>query len=209
MPDNTLIATALALLVAGLSSQVQAADAAAGQALYATCIACHGADGAGNTALNAPALAGQYSAYLERQLQHFRSGVRGSDAGDTYGMQMRGMASTLSSDTAVADVVAYISTLPPASSPKPGAFDQRNGENQYNAACGACHGPQAQGNPALNSPRLSGLDGPYLRRQYQNFGAGVRGSHPDDRYGQQMKMMATMLRTDKDVDDVIGFILSQ
>ncbi|MCZ6831624.1 MAG: cytochrome c, partial [Gammaproteobacteria bacterium] len=72
--------------------------------------------------------------------------------------------------------------------------------------CGACHGGKAQGNPALNAPRLAGLDSAYLKRQYQNYVAGIRGAHADDRYGKQMAMMATLLSTEQDLDDVIAFI---
>lgn len=187
----------------------QAGDPEQGRALYGVCVACHGADGAGNVALNAPALAGQDSAYLERQLANYRSGLRGMKAEDSLGQQMRAMAMTLPSDQAVADVSAYIGSLPVVASAPTVEFDQRNGANQYNAACGACHGGQAQGNTALNAPRLAGLDAAYLERQYDNFGAGLRGYDAQDRYGRQMKMMATMLATAKDRHDVIGFIVSQ
>ena len=196
---------ALLLLV----SPAWAVDVQKGEALYATCVVCHGVDGAGNLALNSPSLAGQQGAYLERQLVHFKSGIRGTDPKDTYGVQMRGMAATLVDATAIADVVAYIGSLPPAASPEQREFNRRNGENQYNAACGACHGGKAEGNLVLNAPRLAGLDAAYLERQYRNFAAGIRGAHPDDRYGRQMKMMATMLSTEQDLADVIGFILSQ
>ena len=191
-----------------VSSLSMAADPEAGKVQYATCIACHGAEGAGNIVLNSPALAGQDASYLERQLRHFREGIRGADPSDTLGLQMRGMAAMLPDEVAVANVVAYIGTLPPAQGTAV-EYDQRNGENQYNAACGACHGGKAQGNSALNSPRLAGLDAAYLRRQYSNFAAGIRGSHADDRYGRQMKMMASVLASEKDIDDVIGYIVSQ
>ncbi len=205
-PQMIILGFVFALLLAGSAF---AADSGRGEALYATCVACHGADGAGNAALNSPALAGQDAAYLQRQLLHFQNGMRGADPRDTYGMQMRGMAATLGSEAAVADVVAYIGTLVPAPSPATHEFDQRNGENQYNAACGACHGPRAEGNAALNAPRLVGLGAAYLKRQYQNFADGIRGSHPDDRYGLQMKMMTAILSSEQDLIDVIGFILSQ
>ena len=45
---------------------------AAGQALYAVCTACHGAQAEGNPALNAPKLSGQAAWYLKRQLQQFQ-----------------------------------------------------------------------------------------------------------------------------------------
>ena len=61
----------------------------AGKAAYQTCSMCHGNDGEGNAALNAPALAGQEAWYLKRQLQKFKDGVRGTHPDDVYGMQMR------------------------------------------------------------------------------------------------------------------------
>lgn len=186
-----------------------AADPQSGEALYATCVACHGSEAAGNPALNAPALAGQLPDYLARQIRHFQAGVRGADPRDSLGRQMQGMAATLDSDDKIAAVVAYIGSLPAANAGDAPDHDRRNGEVQYNASCGACHGAAAQGNAALNAPRLAGLDEAYLRRQYGNFAEGIRGSDPDDKYGRQMQMMSGMLATEKDLDDVIGFILSR
>ncbi len=192
------------------NSAAAAGDAQAGEKAYGGCVACHGAGGEGIAAMNSPVLAGQDEAYLVRQLNNFRAGIRGSDANDTLGMQMRGMAAALADETAVANVAAYIAGLPVPEAPVDTAgADLRNGENQYNGACGACHGGSAQGNPGLNAPRLAGLGPDYLKRQYQNFASGVRGAHPDDRLGQQMKMMASMLASEKDLDDVIAFIGSR
>jgi cytochrome c553 len=192
------------------NSAIAAGDVAEGEKLYGSCIACHGAQAEGNAAMNSPALAGQQQAYLVRQLSNFKAGVRGADSNDVLGMQMRGMAATLVDEAAVGNVAAYIAGLPvPATPTDTAEADLRNGENQYNGSCGACHGGAAQGNLGLNSPRLAGLGSAYLKRQYQNFAAGIRGSHPDDKLGKQMKMMATMLGSEKDLDDVIAFIGSQ
>ena len=196
----------MALTAGGQSALAQEAD---GKALYGTCVACHGSAGEGNPALNAPALAGQDAAYLARQITHFQSGVRGGDDRDTLGRQMQGMAATLTSPEAVAAVSEYLAGLPASTEGDAPAHDTRNGEVQYNAACGACHAANAQGNPALNSPNLAILDEVYLRRQYANFQQKIRGGHADDKYGRQMQMMSNMLSTEKDLDDVIGFILSQ
>jgi cytochrome c553 len=186
------------------------ADLAAGKTAYGVCLACHGANGEGNAAMNSPVLAGLDAAYLTRQLSHFKTGVRGGDASDVLGMQMRGMAATLVDDVAVTNVSAYIASLPVVMVVVDEVdADLRNGENQYNASCGACHGGKAQGNSALNAPRLAGQDQAYTERQYRNFGAGIRGAHPDDRYGRQMKMMAGMLASEKDIADVMAFIASK
>src|SRR5258707_14333884 len=58
---------------------VAAGDVAAGQASYAVCSACHGAQGEGNPQLNAPKLAGQAGWYLTRPLQDFKPGIPGAD----------------------------------------------------------------------------------------------------------------------------------
>jgi cytochrome c553 len=174
---------------------------------FQSCIACHGDAGQGNAALGAPALAGQGSAYLARQLQHFKKGIRGTDPRDTQGVQMKAMASTLD-DADIPLVANYLSALPRSVPITAQAGDLKNGNNYYQSKCGACHGGQAEGNPGLNAPGLAWLEAAYLKHQYQNFQLGIRGAHPEDTYGRQMKMMATSLPTDKDLDDVIAYIQS-
>lgn len=195
-----------ALLVAGCITCIVRAEESV-PASYATCVACHGADGAGNAALNAPALAGQQAAYLERQLQHFKSGVRGADPEDTLGMQMRGMAAALGEE-AIAEVAAYLAGLNPPAVKSPASGDLKNGNNYYQSKCGACHGGKAEGNAALNAPALAYLDATYLTLQYKNFQNGLRGTHAEDRFGRQMKMMSNSLPEDADLVDVIAFIQS-
>ena len=183
------------------------ARAATGQQVYATCAACHGVRAEGNPALGAPALAGQQVTYLQRQLLNFRSGLRGSHKDDTYGAQMRAASQVvLRDEKAIAAVATYIAALPRTDVKPASKFDARNGNNLYQGKCGACHGGQAEGNEALSAPRLAGLDAAYLKRQHRNFGKGLRGAQPQDRYGRQMALMATTLASERDLDDVIGHI---
>jgi len=86
-------------------------DADRGKALYAVCSTCHGDSGQGMPDMNGPRLAGREEWYLKRQLQNFKSGVRGRDSRDVYGQQMAPMAQLLQDDQAIADVVAYINSL--------------------------------------------------------------------------------------------------
>ena len=86
-------------------------DASKGAAAYAVCTACHGADGAGNVALGSPSLTGANDWYMLRQLKNFKSGVRGTAAGDVRGSQMRPMAMTLPDEQAMLNVLAHIETL--------------------------------------------------------------------------------------------------
>ncbi|OGO79090.1 MAG: hypothetical protein A2203_03045 [Chromatiales bacterium RIFOXYA1_FULL_46_5] len=84
-----------------------------GKNLFQTCATCHGAAAEGNQAMGAPPLAGQYSWYLLRQLQAYRSGQRGADEKDARGTLMKQIAVTLQQDQDLHDLVAYINTLSP------------------------------------------------------------------------------------------------
>lgn len=87
-------------------------DATRGQPLYAACLACHGPDGMGNQAMNAPALVYTNDWYLFEQLKKFKNKMRGADpAADPNGALMAGMANTLMDEQAMKDVLAYIHSL--------------------------------------------------------------------------------------------------
>lgn len=86
-------------------------DPERGAKTYVTCSTCHGSDGRGIWALNAPRTAGISDWYIVTQLKNFREGIRGVHDLDTYGSQMASMARTLSDDRAIDDLVAYINTL--------------------------------------------------------------------------------------------------
>jgi cytochrome c553 len=92
--------------------EARPADTANGRNYFnALCSACHGSDGAGNEALNAPRLAGLPAAYLERQLTAFRAGQRGAQNADHEGAQMRTIANMLPDAATVHDVARYSAEL--------------------------------------------------------------------------------------------------
>ncbi len=181
------------------------ADIASGEALYAPCIACHGANGEGNADLASPAIAGQSEDYLVRQLKNFKRGIRGASPDDQSGALMRSMAATLADDAAIADVAAFVASL---DAPVPEATlsgDVENGAKLYVSRCGACHAGKGEGNDALYAPRLVGLRDSYIVRQVRSFRTGTRGAHADDRYGRQMAIMAKVV-TDKELNDIVAFL---
>jgi len=182
--------------------------AADGAKLFSTCVSCHGSKGDGNPSLNAPAIAGQDAAYLERQLRNFRSNRRGTHRSDALGAQMRAIASSLD-DATVTKLASFVASLPKTVPATPAKGNLHNGNNLFNGKCGACHGNKAEGNAALKSPRLAGLDAAYIRRQFAYFRDGVRGTDPQDIPGRQMAMMAKTLPGERDLDDVIAFIQQQ
>lgn len=180
-------------------------DLAAGQAAYAICATCHGAQGEGNPQLNSPKIAGQQAWYLERQLKHFKEGARGGD-GDTNGAAMVPMAMTLVDDEAIRNVSAYITTFPDEPSPQTIAGDIANGADIYDRNCAACHLDNGAGTWYTDAPALAGMSDWYFVTQISNFMAGIRGLHPADVYGEQMVSMATAMSDLEEINDVAAYI---
>ena len=116
MPTEDDVKT-VAAYIAGMQrpasqATLQGGNAEKGKQYFNTCIACHGADGMGNQALNAPALAGADDWYMMEQLLKFKSKVRGDPAIDPVGATMQAMTATLPDEQAMKDVIAHIKTLP-------------------------------------------------------------------------------------------------
>ena len=201
-----VVGITLALGIMTAENASAAGDATKGKAAYAVCAACHGANGMGNKALNAPKIAGQEPWYLERQLKNFKGGIRGAHHKDPYGMQMRPMALTLANDQAVSDMAAFLSSMPVSkSSESTVKGDVTAGKASY-MICQTCHGPKGGGNKALNSPKLTGLQDWYIVRQLKNFKAGIRGTKSGDLFGMQMRPMAMTLANDEAINNVAAYI---
>lgn len=193
-------------LAFGLSS-AQAADPAKGKTQFETvCGACHGMNGEGNQTLNAPKLAGQEEWFLKRQLENFQKGIRGTHEKDLYGMQMKPLAATLDG-AGVADVAVYLSSLEWSKAAPTLQGDLEKGKALF-VTCQACHGANAEGNAALNAPRIAGQEDWYLVRQLKNFAAGIRGAHPEDVFGMQMKPIVATLPDEAAIADVSAYINS-
>lgn len=180
-------------------------NAAAGAANYAVCAACHGAQGEGNVQLNAPRIAGQPDWYLRRQLRNYQQGIRGTSPGDTYGPQMAPMAQTVAAEPVLENVIAYIASLPDARVQPTIIGDVERGRVLY-TTCAVCHGQNGEGRWSSNAPPLAGQSDWYLVRQLEYFKARVRGSHPQDIYGDQMHMMSIMLSREGAIADVVAYI---
>ena len=94
---------------------ISAEEIAAGEKLYRggnvdsgvpACMACHGPNGAGNSAAKYPALRGQHANYTSIQLKAYRDGVRQGDE--------KGIMSTIAkkmTDAEIESVAKYINAL--------------------------------------------------------------------------------------------------
>jgi len=83
--------------------------------------------------------------------------------------------------------------------------DPQAGKKLY-ATCSSGHGPKGQGKKQLNAPKLAGLEPWYVMRQLRYFKEGLRGAHPDDKYGQQMRSFAQTLPDRAARADVAAYI---
>jgi cytochrome c oxidase subunit 2 len=181
-------------------------DPAQGQAMYAVCAACHGANGEGNIALNAPKLAGQEDWYMRRQISYYKRGIRGTQPGDEFGPQMAPMANTLATDAIVSNVAAYIASLPDVEVADTITGNVEVGRELYDYTCGVCHSANGEGIWAVNAPKLAGMSDWYLARQLQYFKTGARGAHRDDEFGFQMVSMVQALADEQAINDVVAYI---
>ena len=172
-------------------------DLAKGEASFAVCSACHGADGNSAIPVN-PKLAQQHPEYLIKQLMEFKSGKRNNAV-------MKGFASALSDD----DMrnIAYWATSKKA---KAGFAKDKElvsqGERIYRGgiadrqvpACAACHSPNGAGLPA-QYPRMSGQHADYTAAQLTSFRDGVRKN------SLQMTQVAAKLN-DREIKAVADYI---
>ncbi len=181
-------------------------DPGPGAALYVGCIPCHGYDAAGNQDLGAPAIAGQNLWYIERQLQMFRTSIRGVHPDDLSGQRMAPMAQLLGTDADVKTVAAHIAAMP-RNRPDPVLTGGRPeiGRTLYQV-CLACHGSDGAGMPGLSSPSLTRTNDWYLLAALKKFKAGHRGANPEDVIGATMRPQAVALPDEQAMLDVISYI---
>jgi cytochrome c553 len=187
----------LIALVLG-AAQAQAADD------FTYCTVCHGAEGNGNLAINAPKIAGLEPWYLKRQLEQFRAGTRGTKPTDLPGMEMQPVGLQLD-DQAIEKVVAYVGTFSPKAPAATVTGDAKRGKSLY-VTCSGCHGSRGEGNAALKSPALAGQTDWYLVTQLERFRAGERGFMPEDEQGMQMRAASSVLPDAAAVHDVVAYI---
>jgi len=194
------LAIFLSLLVSLPS--LSAGDAGAGQAKAAVCAACHGMDG-NSVVPNWPKLAGQHTAYLERQVGLIKSGNRPVP-------EMVGIIAGLT-DEDIADVAAYFSSQAKAG----GLADEtlvKAGELLYRAGsadknipgCMSCHGPAGEGNPLAGYPSIAGQHAVYSEKMLKGFRAGSTWGEEDA--SSKIMVDVTNRLTDAEIQAVSSYI---
>ena len=141
------------------------------------CIACHGAEGAGNAQASFPQLARLNADYLAKQIRDFQRGARKD-------VLMQPVAQALS-ETQIADVTAYFAAQHP---PAPAVADPlllaRGARLAVSGfwekdipACISCHGPGGRGVGGY-FPALAGQHASYIAKQLNAWRNGTRANDP-------------------------------
>lgn len=168
------------------------------------CSNCHGVDG-NATNPNFPNLAAQQQVYFIAQMKEFRSHNRRDPAGFEY---MWGLSRSLTDDQ-IKGLADYYAAQSPAAPGRAGGtallargqaiFQTGLGEKNI-PACGACHGPLAQGNDQF--PRLAHQHADYLVKQLKVFQR--TDERPD---GAMMKTIAHDL-SPENMEEVAAYLQS-
>jgi cytochrome c553 len=149
-------------------------DARAGERSWASCAVCHRPDGAGRPDGTFPQLAGQHRSVIVKQLVDIRDGRRRNPV-------MEPFAQALVDDREIADIAAYVASLPlPATAGRGDGGDLERGSRLYARDCAACHGDRGEGSEVAFVPVLAGQHYLYLLRQLRTIAAARRANaHPD------------------------------
>jgi cytochrome c553 len=189
----------IGLLLGVFAWPVVAGEVAQGEAIYRdACANCHGERGQGGKDGEYPRLAGQYQAYVERQLADFRDRKR----------QNKPMIPIFKSgrlqEEDIAAVAAYLAALEP---PAPGEVkvpeeiegDMELGLEIYERDCILCHGPDGRGKPEKDSPQLVRQYPRYIAKQLSDFRNGERWhEYQEEMFGEAYP---------DELDAVIGYVL--
>ena len=167
-----------------------------GRDVYEVCSACHLPEGWGSKDGTFPQLAGQHPNVLIKQLADIRAKNR-----DNPTMYPFALPESIGDAQALADVVAYIETIPMNPEPGVGPWEQGSpeyakGEQLYKDNCTRCHGDRGEGIAEKFYPRIGGQHYLYIVRQFEWIRDGKRrNANPDmvkqiqDFSDQDMKMV--------------------
>ncbi len=149
-------------------------DVVNGEEAYEICGGCHLPSGSGRPDGTFPQLAGQHKSVVIKQIADIRAGRRDNPI-------MYPFAKTLTDQQELADVAAYIQTLPiPSDNGKGEGGALELGAKLYARDCVVCHLDHGQGDAEKFFPVLAGQHYKYLLRQINDIAEGRRrNANPD------------------------------
>ncbi|MFI9651732.1 c-type cytochrome [Guyparkeria halopsychrophila] len=219
---RSLIALAASSALAAPMLAHAAGDVAAGKEKYASCAACHGADGGGQGGAF-PKLTGLGQDETAKKLAAYRDGdqdyLKSVDLGDRFGT-MAPNASGLSDDD-IADLAAFIADefgggdggegdqAAQAESGDKGEdkaegglakADVERGGALY-SSCAICHGEQGEGGHLMNAPKLKGMPASQVASLLKVYRKGTEMGQ----YSYAMIPQATHL-SDADINNISAYV---
>ncbi len=169
-------------------------DSVNGEEAYEVCSACHLPSGAGRPDGTFPQLAGQHSTVLIKQMADIREGLRDNPI-------MYPFAKTLIDPQELADVSAYIQTLPiPRDNGRGAGTNLEHGKKLYDDNCVECHGDFGEGDAEKFYPVLAGQHYKYMLRQITDIRDGRR------RNANPEMVEVVKKYTDEDLDAVVDYM---
>lgn len=170
-------------------------DPVAGQFKSALCQSCHGENGNSATS-DYPKLAGQYAAYIQKQIHNFKDGSRNDPV-------MSGMAATVTEEQDLLDISAYFASQPQMRGEAP--VDNPTGREKFMSAngCVSCHGVNGKGFAPNNphAPVIGGQHKAYLVKQLKDFRSGTRNNESSG----MMAMIAGFM-SDEEIDEIASYV---
>jgi len=175
-------------------------DADNGRDVFEVCSACHLPEGWGTEDGTFPQLAGQHRSVLIKQLADIRARNR-----DNPTMYPFALPESIGDEQALADVTAYIASLPMnpdwGKGPWPaGTAEYEKGKQLFQDNCVKCHGPEGMGDPEKYFPRINGQHFKYMLRQFEWIRDGKRRNANPDMVAQVKNF------SDADMKQVINYV---
>lgn len=147
-----------------------APDVESGKQVFKLCVVCHQPNSWGTIDGVYPQLAGQHSSVIIKQIADIRAGNR-----DNPSMLVIAQEKVMGGPQAIADVTAYIQTLPMTPDTGLGPGNKLGkAERIYFRKCAECHGSNGGGDSVRYFPRIQGQHYAYLLRQLRWIRDGKR-----------------------------------
>jgi cytochrome c553 len=180
---------------AEVAQRIGPGDPVAGKFKSLICQACHGKDGNPDSP-DCPKLAGQYAAYIRKEIKDFQAGSRKDPI-------MTDIAIRLTDEQDLLDIAAYFASQNKMKG-NPDTVVHEAGRRRFLAGngCGTCHGVNGKGEaPNIpTAPVIGGQHKEYLIKQLKDFRSYARNNEATGMMG-----MIADLMSDAQIEEIASY----